>query len=226
MGEGPDTVVLVHGLGRTHGSMVPLALALRWQGYRVLNWRYPSTRGTIAEHAERLDREHGESLRREPGRVHFVTHSMGGLVVRQWLGTCPMPNAGCVVMLAPPNQGSEVADQLRDWWIFRRATGPAGAQLTTGPEGPTSLPEPPVPVGVIAGSRAVNPLFSRWIGAPNDGKVAVARTHLPGMADHLVLPLGHTFLPWHPSVIRQVLSFLRSGAFQRARPSRTGVGGG
>jgi hypothetical protein len=191
--------------------------ALRRGGYQIINWRYPSTTAPIGDLAARLDHELTQTLRAVEGPVHFVTHSMGGIVLRRYMADVALPNAGRVVMLAPPNQGSEVVDRLRDWWLFRRATGPAGAELATGPGGPVDLPGIPVDVGIIAGARSANPLFSQWIAAVNDGKVAVARTALPGMTDFLVVPHGHTFLAWQPRVIRQTLAFLRKGEFSRAK---------
>lgn len=191
-----------------------LEFAARRRGYSVINWGYPSIRDSVRGHSERLHRELTDRLRSEARRVHFVTHSMGGIILRQYLADASLPNVGRVVMLAPPNQGSEVADQLKDWWLFRRTTGPAGQELTTDATGPASLPTIPVELGIIAGSRATNPLFARWIDGANDGKVAVERTTLPGMKDFLVVPRGHTMLPWVPQVIRQTLHFLEVGTFQ------------
>lgn len=212
------TIVLVHGLGRTPRSLWLVALFARQRGYHVIAWGYPSRRGTIDDHAAALDRQLTATLRALPGRVHFVTHSLGALLVRAYLGTVALPALGRVVMLAPPNQGSEVADRLRGSWAFRWMTGPVGQELGTGVDGAAArLPTLAAEVGVIAGDRCVNPLFGRWIGGPNDGKVAVARTRLPGMRDHIVVRAGHTLLPWRPRVIQQVFAFLERGQFLRSR---------
>jgi pimeloyl-ACP methyl ester carboxylesterase len=217
-----DTLVLLHGLGRTPRSLWRIAHAARRRGYRVIAWGYPSRRGTIAEHAAALDRALTPALRVRAGRIHFVTHSLGGLVLRAYLGTTALPTLGRVVMLAPPNQGSEVADRLRAWWGFRRALGPAGQELGTGDDGAAArLPAIDGEVGIVAGDRCVNPLFGRWIGAANDGKVAVARTRLTGMRDHLVVRAGHTLLPWRRTVVGQVFAFLETGRFVRAAPGAT-----
>lgn len=219
-----DTLVLVHGLGRTPRSLWLLARVARRRGYHVIAWRYPSRRGTVAEHAAALDRELTATLRSVPGRAHFVTHSLGGLLIRAYLGAVSLPTLGRVVMLAPPNQGSEVADRLRGWWAFRLVTGPAGQELGTGADGAAArLPTPDAEVGIIAGDRCVNPLFGRWIGGPSDGKVAVRRTLLRGMRDHLVVRSGHTLLPWRRSVIRQVFAFLETGRFLPAERRSPGV---
>jgi pimeloyl-ACP methyl ester carboxylesterase len=208
----PDTVVLIHGLGRTSRSMWALEMAARKRGYDVINWGYRSTRDSVAAHVHVMQRDLAPRLA-DAGTVHFVTHSMGGILLRRYLAGAPVSRLGRVVMLAPPNQGSEVADRLRDWWLYRAATGPAGAELTTDERGPAALPGIPGELGVIAGARSGNPLLSRFIGAPNDGKVAVDRTRLPGMTGFLVVPHGHTFIGWQPGVIRQVFRFLETGAF-------------
>jgi alpha-beta hydrolase superfamily lysophospholipase len=205
-----ETVVLLHGLGRTHRSMWPIAFAARMRGYRVINWHYRSLRRTIAEHAGDFARAVAPRLASSP-KVHFVTHSLGGIIVRQFLATHDLPNLGRVVMLAPPNGGSEVADILRDAPIVScvkpvRELGTDGIART--------LPPAHFPLGVIAGSRSHIPLFARWMkNVPNDGVVSVDRTRLDGMRDFVVLSRTHTFLPWSPDAIGQAMRFLESGRF-------------
>jgi pimeloyl-ACP methyl ester carboxylesterase len=211
-----DVVVLLHGLGRTPLSMMALWLAARRRGYRVINWHYRSTMGSIAEHADAFAREVGPRLLAAP-RVHFVTHSLGGIIVRQFLSTHSLPNLGRIVMLAPPNGGSEVADVLQRSAIITRYVTPA-LELGTGTASvPRSLPPATFPVGVIAGSRSHIRLFSRWMDdEPNDGVVAVERTKLAGMSDFLVLRRTHTMLPWAPDALVQVFRFIEDGSFDRA----------
>lgn len=205
-----QTVVLLHGLGRTHASMVPLAIAARARGYRVVNWRYRSNRRTIAENAEAFARTVVPRLA-SAERVHFVTHSLGGIIVRRFLASHTLPNLGRVVMLAPPNGGSEVADVLQEWL---KPVKPLRELGTGALSVPRNLPRATFPLGVIAGSRSHIPLFSRWMhDAPNDGVVAVERTRLEGMQDFLVLHRTHTFLPWAPDAIHQVYAFIAEGRF-------------
>ena len=210
-----ETVFLLHGLARSSGSMRKIADAARAEGYAVVNLDYPSTTATI----ETLAETHlAPALQRALGlgatRIHFVTHSMGGIVVRQYLATHALPQLGRVVMLGPPNRGSELVDTFGRYAPFVWVNGPAGHQLGTGPDSlPNRLGGVSYPVGVIAGTRSFNPVYSALIDGPDDGKVGVERAKLDGMGDLLVLYENHTFMMRSNEVIRQSLLFLREGRF-------------
>ena len=210
-----EAVILLHGLCRSPGSMDRMERCLSAEGYTVVNAGYASRSASIEVLAqEAIDRALASPSLAGSTRIHFVTHSMGGLLVRQYLATRSLPRLGRVVMLGPPNQGSEIVDALGGLRLFRWINGPAGAQLGTRPD---SLPNRLGPVdfelGVIAGDRSINWINSRILPGPDDGKVSVERTRVAGMKDHRVMQVTHPFLMRNRSVIDQTLHFLKHGVF-------------
>jgi triacylglycerol lipase len=214
----PEFVILLHGLGRTRRSMRPIEKSLIGNGYKAINVDYPSRKYPIEQLADDvLDKVLEPCKEIAPARFHFVTHSMGGIIVRYYLKHHRLRGLGRVVMLSPPNQGSEVVDRLKETFFFKKTHGPAGQQLSASANdflrdlGPVTFE-----LGVITGDRAYEPWAPFLIPGPNDGKVSVERAKVGGMRDLLVLPYSHTFIMRRADVIAQVLYFLKYGLFDHA----------
>lgn len=215
--ESRECVVLLHGLGRTRHSMDHMAEALEAAGYRVLNPDYASREFPV-EHLAMQVIPKAVQLCRDEGctAIHFVTHSMGGILVRYYLSQERPKELGRTVMLSPPNQGSEVVDYLRDNIFYRWYNGPAGLQLGTDKDGIAARLGPvDYPVGIITGR--VHSFFDGWLSekipGDDDGKVSVERAKVDGMADFLTVPHPHPFIMDQEDVIDQALYFLQSGRF-------------
>jgi len=216
-----EAVILLHGIFRSSKAMQKLQIRLEKDGYLVVPFDYPSTRVDISDSAKML----GDVVKSLEGieKISFVTHSMGGLVVRSWLGTGGDPRARCLVMMGTPNKGAEVADIFRDWHLYRLILGPAGQQLVADKSGANAkLPVPEIPFAVIAGGKGTADGYNPLIPGDDDGLVAVSSTRLEGAEDAMTLPVLHSFLPFNADVINAVSVYLETGAF-RADGVRTPV---
>lgn len=209
-----EVVILLHGLARTNRSMDALASRIRQAGFEVLNIDYPSRKHPIEELGKQIGRRVGHLTKSHTRRVHFVTHSMGGILVRWLHKHMPIQNMGRVVMLSPPNKGSEVVDNLKNFIIFRWIMGPSLLQLGSDTDGlPAQLGPVDFELGVIAGSRSLNPIFSYWLTGEDDGKVSTESAKIEGMNDFLEVPFSHGFIMRREEVAEQVIAFLRTGRF-------------
>lgn len=198
--------------------MYRLERALRNAGYLTVNTGYPSRTASITQLGEKAIAEalaHPDL--RGCATIHFVTHSLGGILVRSYFVRHEDQRLGRVVMLGPPNGGSEVVDRIGTWALFRMVNGPAGDELGTGRD---SLPNQLGPVnftlGVIAGDRSINWINSRMIPGPDDGKVSVERTRVAGMKEHIIVHATHPFLMKNKTAIANTLRFLKTGTFAEA----------
>lgn len=212
-----EQVVLLHGLGRSSRSMAALARHLEASGYAVVNLGYASTKYPIDELRRDLRRELSACCLDPQRALHFVGHSLGAIVVRAYLDEEVPANLGRVVMLSPPNKGSELADVVGDSWLAAATLGPVVGELGTDRDSaPNRLGPAHFEVGIITGNRSWQPIGAWLIAGPDDGVVSVASARLEGMADFLVVPRTHTFIVRDPVVAEQVVRFLRTGRFSHA----------
>ena len=208
-----ECVVLLHGLARTSLSMQRMQGMLEKSGYQVANVDYPS-RDFKIEALAPMAIDAGLDQCAEKSKVHFVTHSLGGILVRVYFADKPVGNLGRVVMLAPPNQGSQAVDEMVRIPGFDWLNGPAGYQLGKGPESvPLSLGTPNFDFAVIAGNSTIDPITSAVLDDPDDGKVSVRDTRLEGMRDFAVLPVSHAMIMQNREVFRLVRNYLSHGSF-------------
>lgn len=213
-------VVLLHGIGHSRYNLMGLEKGLRRDGYAVLNLSYPSRRHNIGALSDWLShRLTAENIWRHSGGIHFVGHSMGGLVIQDYLETIRnteiAPLLGRVVMLGMPHGGSEVADLLHKTWMYKFAFGPAGQELTT----TVRMKEkerirPYYELGLIAGTRSwLYPLGRIALKGKHDGCVSVDSVRRGGASDYIELPVLHGLMGWDSRTIRHTISFLGKGAF-------------
>jgi hypothetical protein len=220
--ETTECVVLLHGLNRSWRAMRPMAESLQMAGFSTANVDYPSQSGSIEDIAP-LAVGMGLDRCRESGatKIHFVTHSIGGILLRYQNEHIPIPDLGRVVMLGPPNQGSEIVDKTRDWPGFEMFSGGAGAQLGTDAESMPSILGPvDFELGVIAGTGTSNIFTSAMLPSPDDGKVSVASTKVDGMDDFLIVGNSHRYITRSDVVIRNTENFLRNGEFLESDKSQ------
>ena len=208
------TAVVLHGLVRSSASMNKISQALHQAGYDVCNIQYPSRKHSIKKLAlDFVEPEIEKCSGAKTDAIDVVTHSMGGIIVRQLAKSSDI-ELDRVVMLSPPNRGSELVDKLKIIPFFKSINGEAGLSLGTNPNSvPNTLGETNFEVGIIIGNKSLNPLYSYLIPGADDGKVSVTSAQLPQMQDFLIVPDSHSFIMNNDAVIEQTLYFLEYGRF-------------
>ncbi len=214
--ENTETVILIHGLWRSIWAMEPLAKHLHSQGYNTVNLAYSSINKPMDYVIDSIGKEVASYL--EKGTVHLVTHSLGGIIAREILPTLPRENLGRMVMLAPPNQGSEIINWLEEKSAPRFTLGPVGLKL-----GADQITAPKVPdhidTAVIMGNKCLIPFFKKLIPGASDGIVSVERGKVEGMNQFHTLKADHTFIVSEPDVLNMTLSFLQTGNLHPDTPA-------
>lgn len=210
-----EGVIVLHGILRTRASMQGLAQFLKDQEFDVLNLNYASTHYPLEQLIDQIHPEINAFINTLSGLVHFVGYSMGGLLIRAYLKKYRPTRLGRIVLVATPNQGSELADYLSRFWLYKKIFGPAGQQLITNQSAfKDQFAEVDFESGMIAGNRPLSFITSYIIGKSNDGEVSVQSTQLEGAQDHIVLPYNHLFFPKKKKMWHQVCHFLQFGQFE------------
>ncbi len=212
-----ECVILLHGLARTLASMKKLKSFFIANSFMVVNYDYPSTKQPIEKIAENyVDDAVCLCKKNRAKKIHFVTHSLGGIVTLKYLQDHKLPEGSRIVMLSPPSRGSELADYLKDFCVYKWMNGPAGRQLGTGFKSvPNTLQQVEPDLGIITGDVSYNPIFSEILPGPDDGKVSVKRARFPGTDDFMVIHATHTFIMKNKEAMEQALFFIKNGKFQR-----------
>lgn len=213
-----ETVVLVHGQGRTRFSMIILEKRFASAGFQTLNFPYNQSIHSFDAISSQLIDFIKEKVKTK--RYHLIGHSLGSVIIRDIFRKDYPKGLGKVVMLAPPNRPAHLAKLLKGNPIYRWATGDSGQKLSE-EEFYNNLPIPLVPFGVIAGDKGQKLTFSE----PNDGVVTVESTKLEGMADWVLLNHGHTFIMNCRDTFEYSLRFLETGSFQEIPKDASKKGG-
>ena len=209
-----DGVILLHGLGRTNRSMSALENKFIKSGYKTFNIQYPSLQLPLEELVDYLHQRLENLGVNQFKNVHFVTHSMGGILARFYLKEHKTENLGRVVMISPPNHGSELADILKESKIIHSLVGPAAIQLGTDSLSvPNLLGAVNFDLGIITGNKNLNPFYAIWFSGENDGKVSVESAKIEGMRDFLVVYESHQQILYRQDVFKHILNFIKTGKF-------------
>ncbi len=222
LAQASECVVLLHGLMRGSASMNKMQRELDEAGFVTANIEYPSRDHGIEELADMAVPDGLATCNEHEDieQVHFVTHSLGGILVRQYLSVNEIPELGRVVMLGPPNQGSIAADEMVDVPGFDWINGPAGRQLGKGEDSvPLKLGPADFELGVIAGNRTIDPITSAVLPNPDDGRVSVEDTKLEGMTDFIVVDHSHAFMMRMQKPVELTIAFLKTGKFEEPEES-------
>ena len=208
-------MVVLHGIARTKRHMKWVASYLA-KDFDVINLSYPSTKFTIEELTQIINKEITSNITQDHKKIHFVGYSLGGLMVRALIHKYSYDNLGRVVQIAPPNNGSEIADLVKNFRPFQKLFGPAGQKLITDQSKFGHIfGEVNYELGIIAGNFSIDPISSIFLPGSNDGKVSVESTKLPKMKDHVIIRVAHTLFPFSRKTHKHVLHFLLHGKFDK-----------
>lgn len=215
-----DLVILAHGLGRSENAMWLLTRRLENSGYAVCTLDYTSIGESVQSVLDATETQINqclESIESSQAQIHFVGHSLGGLVIRSYLQNHPelakSDQMGQAVLIGTPNQGSELADHYADSWLIELG-GEVTQSLITGEKSlGAQLGQVDIAFGVIAGTKSMR-LTDGVFSGPNDGLVSVESTKLEKMGDFIEIDVGHSSMRYNEEVATQTIYYLQNGHFQ------------
>ena len=211
-----EAIVLMHGLGRSNAAMWLLAHRLEHAGYQVKRVGYSSLDQTPAEILKEISKQINACCQNHNKRVHFVGHSLGGLMVRAYLQNYKVKNLGNVVLLGTPNQGTKAADYFKEKW-YMNLLGPTAKALGTDKDSFVKTLKPPYyPVGIIAGEYK-SESNDEIIPGKDDGLVSVEATKLNGMTDFILIETGHSMMRYNSEVAEQTIEFIKHKKFKEKK---------
>lgn len=206
-------VVLLHGILKSSKCMKSFEKAFLECNYKVLNIDYPSTKLDILSIVDFIKPQIIE-FSNSVDRLHFVGHSLGGLIIRTLLNQYNFTNLGRVVLIGTPNKGTKLADFFKNFWLYKKLFGPAGQQLTTNQKDiKTSLGNIKYEMGIIAGLFKYNFFTNLIIKSPSDGLVSIESTKTDGTKQHIIIPSEHLKLTKNKRVIEHTIKFIETGSF-------------
>lgn len=212
--ETKEKVILIHGFARNNMSMWKLASSIEKAGYEVERVGYKSLRKNIDEIKKIVFKQFDKNIDSKYEKVHFVGHSLGGLLIRSYLGNHNVKNLGNVVLIGSPSHGTEAVDYYKDKKWFK-LTGPIAVELgTNGSKFLESLTQPYYNLGVIAGNKEIK-LFEHVLKGQDDGLVRVESTKIKGMSDFIIIKANHAGMRFNKNVAHQTISFLKNGKFKK-----------
>lgn len=209
-----ESVILIHGFGRSNMAMWLLASRLEDAGFSVHRVGYDSYDTSMGEIVNNVADQISAHYQANPGTIHFIGHSFGGLLIRSYLQDHVIPTLGRTVLIGTPNQGTPLADRVQGNWLFEAFNSPAEELGTHSSSFPNSLEDPYYQVGIIAG-KVNSCIGDILIQESNDGLVPVTSTAVNNMVDFIVVDVSHSFLRYDRSVAKQTIHFLKNGFFYR-----------
>ncbi|MBP7190120.1 MAG: hypothetical protein KA998_02615 [Rickettsiaceae bacterium] len=207
-----ECVVLLHGWAKSGRCMIPVEESLTKEGYKVQNITYPTRYYKIEDIVNKYIYPNVKT--EGCTKLHFVGHSLGGIVTRYYIEKYRPKNLGRVVLIGSPSKGSEIVDKISGPYFINKILGPAVLELSTHSTFLSSLKNPDYDLGIISGDISLNPFTSIFIlPGPDDGIVSLESTKVEGMKDQITLSSTHVMILKNHTTHEEISCFLENGRF-------------